>query len=191
MLAPPTRSLVISLRTANPRLSTVEIGREVGVTRERVRQILKSERLPTRPPSEYFCPDCGRATRRTTSTGLPSRCPACHAVYLSLLWVDIPCAWCGEIKPMLLSQLKKVPSAKRYCNRSHRSSAFAQERNFSDIGGENLRRMVQRKIAQTLCLRGHKLTLRKDGIGRECVTCQQARDTLRYQRKKLAALVSE
>jgi hypothetical protein len=156
-----------------------------------VRQILTAANLPTRPPAEYFCSGCGRVTRKTTSTGRSSRCPACHAVHLSLLWVDVPCAWCGKVKPMLLSQLKKVPDAKRYCNRSHRSSAFARERNLSDIGVENLQRVVQRKIAQTLCLRGHKLTLRKDGIGRECVTCQQARDTLRYQRKKLAALVSE
>ena len=42
-----TRNVVVELRTAHPSWTMVDIARSIGITPERVRQILKTEGLPT------------------------------------------------------------------------------------------------------------------------------------------------
>ena len=84
----PSRMHVVELRKNNPSMTLMEIGTIAGVTRERVRQILKSENLETRstgripspmPPCKqcgtpvsnrrrtYCSPECQRPYGRTTT----------------------------------------------------------------------------------------------------------------------------
>ena len=51
-----SRDRVKSLRQSNPGMTLIEIGEEVGVTRERVRQILASENLETRSTARIPIP---------------------------------------------------------------------------------------------------------------------------------------
>ena len=56
--------VVIRLRKGNPCMTLKQIGDRVGVTRERVRQVLSRAGLPTRalvsPKLRYECPGCGK-----------------------------------------------------------------------------------------------------------------------------------
>ncbi len=56
-----TRAKVWRLRLENPRLPAVEIARSVGVSRERIRQILLALHMPTRIEAEpvKWCRMCG------------------------------------------------------------------------------------------------------------------------------------
>jgi len=51
-----SRTKVVELRTHHPHMTLIEIGEEVGVTRERVRQILVSENLETRSTARIPIP---------------------------------------------------------------------------------------------------------------------------------------
>ena len=51
-----SRTRVVELRTHHPHMTLIEIGDEVGVTRERVRQILVSENLETRSTARIPIP---------------------------------------------------------------------------------------------------------------------------------------
>ena len=61
-----TKARVWRLRFNNPRLSAVEIARQVGVTRERIRQILVALHMPTRIKAEpvKWCRACGTSVPR-------------------------------------------------------------------------------------------------------------------------------
>lgn len=87
------RGLVVALRQKNPCLTLQEVGDTVGVSRERVRQILAAEGRPTRRSYAHTCQSCGKRTEQENKLGL---CQACK----TLLWTfaDIPCfCGCGKI----------------------------------------------------------------------------------------------
>ena len=50
--------MILALRRQNPQLTGADIGRLVGVSRERVRQVLQEEQLVTR--KSYKCTQCGK-----------------------------------------------------------------------------------------------------------------------------------
>ena len=60
-------STLIALRQANPCLTLQAVGDKYGITKERVRQVLKGAGQPTRryyPSKEVLCLNCGQATKR-------------------------------------------------------------------------------------------------------------------------------
>ncbi len=67
-------SLVRTIRRADPALTLEQIGRKVGLTRERVRQILADAGLPTKNSRFYhFCVACGTPVSRDRKY-----CETCH-----------------------------------------------------------------------------------------------------------------
>ena len=57
-----TRERIVTLRANNPNLPAVRIAEFLAVSRERVRQILKAEGLPTRVKPYYGdCKVCGES----------------------------------------------------------------------------------------------------------------------------------
>jgi hypothetical protein len=86
-----TRIRVKDLRTANLLMKMSEIAKKVGISRQRVFQILQEEGLPTKQHVKkclYACPVCGRITKHKFC------CGECRKE-----WLQIPviCSECGNL----------------------------------------------------------------------------------------------
>ncbi len=85
------RSYIKRLRVNNPCISASSIARRVGVSRERVRQILTDEGLSTRRYiQKYVCAGCGKITNNTRFCSRKCRheyynpqveCYQCHKLF--------------------------------------------------------------------------------------------------------------
>lgn len=99
---------VVSLRRNNPCALLDDIARQVGLTRERVRQILKESGRPTRhyiPPKEkFYCSSCGK----------PSVYPVCFDCRKQQSWVEIACNSCGKLNKYLISRVIWEEAHKRH-----------------------------------------------------------------------------
>ena len=93
-----TRERIVTLRANNPNLPAVRIAEFLAVSRERVRQILKAERLPTRVKPYYGdCKVCGESLE----SGRKAYCSlACRSIDCR---VSFRCDYCGEAKEVLQS----------------------------------------------------------------------------------------
>ena len=110
------RKKIIRLRILYPNHTLTEIGKTVGVTRERVRQILQEENLPTsRPKKVYTCIDCDQELSSPRQ-----RCPQCT---LDLHWPEVVCNDCNNIFRIRRSNLNRkmkdprYTTASNFCNR--------------------------------------------------------------------------
>ncbi len=85
-----TKSKVISLRSTNPYMKMSDIGRAVGVSKQRVYQILRKQGLPTKRSVElkYKCLVCGHSSSNKFCSKI------CKAK-----WQKIPivCTNCGKL----------------------------------------------------------------------------------------------
>lgn len=68
----PHVTTILALRQANPKMLLREIGEQVGLSRERVRQILKRVGLPTSTLGTRTCV-CGAPSRHRRKDGIESR----------------------------------------------------------------------------------------------------------------------
>ena len=108
---------VVQLREKYPDMRASEIGKIVGLTRERVRQILKSQGLSTtvEKPKPNNCDLCGEPVSGDTSRHM--KCIQEEA------WVIVPCATCGADRKVRSSTHKYRQqngthyTGKYYCNR--------------------------------------------------------------------------
>ena len=72
-----TKELIRNLRVAHPDMKAKHMASDLGVSRERVRQILNELGLPIHfPPIEYVCIDCGKP--------VSYKAKRCRACYISL-----------------------------------------------------------------------------------------------------------
>src|SRR3990172_5421896 len=82
-----TVQLAVLLRRTNPCATLEQIAVKIGVTRQRVEQILRRASLPTKhwikPKNNYECPGCRKPLRRLTS-----RCPCLIGTFV--------CDICGK-----------------------------------------------------------------------------------------------
>lgn len=124
------RNAVIKLREQYPCMNMGEIGKRVGVCRERVRQILKSEKLPTRCiKQKRLCPQCGKELIKHKKFCSPE----CRYNYHHVL-VECSCG-CGELFRRGVSYLNRAGKDPRYngkCfkNRIHYGKWFAKNYGF-------------------------------------------------------------
>jgi hypothetical protein len=93
-----TREQIVTLRANHPKLPAVRMSELLSVSRERVRQILKAEGLPTRVKPYYGeCKVCGE----DLESGRKAYCStACRSVDCR---VSFRCDYCGEAKEVLQS----------------------------------------------------------------------------------------
>ncbi len=112
------REAVLELHRKHPCLFLREIGDKVGITRERVRQILKAERITERGKSKrgrfFTCNDCGRLYRFSYVAGSNSKiyCSSCFPTRKGRTYITLVCEICGTEFPRELSLVKK-----RLCGR--------------------------------------------------------------------------
>ena len=109
--------LVLEIRSENPTASNSEIGRRLGLTRERVRQILGKEGIKTarKPRAGIFCKSCGKSLHDARAKG-----PLCLSCIVRSSIVTLTCAYCSKAFPRTRRSIK--PGKKRgqinfYCSR--------------------------------------------------------------------------
>ena len=114
----PQHEKIIDLRQKNPKMTLADIGRIVGLSRERVRQILVRHGLSTKAfRPKPFCPLCGKPSLRALKTS----CLECKA---KRKWVYLPCDHCGRAvkKSRLLRerQMKdpRYTNKRTFCNKA-------------------------------------------------------------------------
>ena len=100
-----TRDKVLICRWKNPYATQAEIAQVVGVSRERVRQILKSLGLPpvVKNPEDYNpCKSCGKPMHRISTARTRKYCN--RACQLSAHTVTVECVVCGKLFIMATSR---------------------------------------------------------------------------------------
>ena len=123
---------VLQYRRKNPNMRTSEIGKLVGLTRERVRQLLKEAGLSTRVASkpQRYCSICEKPVSGETIT--------CRPCIQSEAWITVLCATCGGDKAVRKSthryrqKEESNYNNKYYCNREcfyNRPDPFGKESN--------------------------------------------------------------
>ena len=125
------RDLVIQKRIANPYATTPQIASEVGVTKERVRQILVSENLPTRyrKPS-YVCNNCGNKFPFNSRKSRLFCSSECRKEYYQ---ATLRCDACGKLFTLGYSVLKtRVKSASQhfYCSLACKGAVIGRDYGF-------------------------------------------------------------
>ncbi len=83
---------VVKLRQENPSMTLTKIAYIVGISRERVRQLLVDASLPTQIPKQTFqCPMCGKQVRKLIRSGFCSlKCQAASRM------MTLICDYCGN-----------------------------------------------------------------------------------------------
>ena len=117
----PNRQKVFEIRQEHPNKSATEIAIEVGISRERVRQILTKLGLPTKVRNPYIprhCRDCGRILSKTTKGVL---CFACFNLQRRKeTLAELTCFQCRKTfyRSKALHNIKKEKGYKHtFCNR--------------------------------------------------------------------------
>ena len=124
-----TFSRVLALRLANPQLRMVEIASQIGVSRERVRQILKRAGLPTKflfdPPQ---CKSCGQPLPgNIRKSGLCLRCLIASRhprVYTTFI-----CEICGRPFERRMGEVKRAQEHGfriRWCSKACQGKALSK-----------------------------------------------------------------
>lgn len=95
------------LRKQDPEIKASDMAKILGISRERVRQILLMLKLPTQvPPNDKFCKDCG-VHLSPSRYKRQKRCVSCRKIYIKhRSWVEVQCTWCGKSVIKLRSSIK-------------------------------------------------------------------------------------
>ena len=139
------RNKIIELRTMHPEMTLREIGNEVSLTKERVRQILVKEELTTlsirghttKPKLIKSCKQCGSTNKRFKDKHSTYCSVECLKIGLANEWAQwrtkhpdswttFSCAHCGKDKTVRTTYYKKQQRVyqNQYCSRH--CNMFAQ-----------------------------------------------------------------
>ena len=89
-----TKEVIVRIRRKEPNKPAAHIARELGVSRERVRQLLVELDLPTNTARKpVYCIDCGKRRRNSTKTGYCRKCWIKYQYEQSL--ITLICDSCG------------------------------------------------------------------------------------------------
>jgi len=103
-------SLVCEERQLHPCATLQDISNKFGVTKERIRQILKRDGLRTQTTrldfskERYVCPRCGGQKNYEAKW--------CKRCFSEMHWVDVDCDNCGKLKQVRVSRLIAIESGK-------------------------------------------------------------------------------
>ena len=126
-----TKSQVLSLRSQNPQLRATEIALQVGVSRERVRQILQKAGLPTSFISgPHRCGSCGKTlTYNVRKFGM---CMSClKASRHSQVYEGFICEICGQPFERRMAEVRVAQKRVlriRWCSKACQGKAMGKAR---------------------------------------------------------------
>lgn len=139
---------VVQLRRSNPCATLKSIGDTVHLTRERVRQILLSEGLPTRHVSHiqlYTCMVCDMPTKRREFCSRECRYEYTHPL--------VACDWCGNLtrkrQTELIYRISKCNKKHCFCNKLCQGKWLAENFGFG-VNLGNRRNGCKRKYVYAL-----------------------------------------
>ena len=177
----------LALRAANPTMRAVDIAREIGCTRQRVRQILIRAGLPSsswRPPR--ICPGCNMKFSWQVKGSLCGGCQFDPAINTAR-YLAITCDVCGT----LIVGTRRDFHMQQREGRQHRGYYCSQEcRNIGHVefmrelgltkGRLALLALARRRRESPSCPHGHPWTpantyTTPDGKQRRCRACGRAR----------------
>ena len=109
-----SRNQVRKLRLAQPKSTQYQIAQQIGISRERVRQLLKDMELPTRRPTNpvRYCPRCKDPIpkERHKNTHCSQKC------YAASCQVTLTCDTCNNQYQVLQRTLTaKIKKNHQYC----------------------------------------------------------------------------
>ena len=123
MTTTSNRVMIVQLRKEHPNMTLQEMGEQIGISRERVRQILVSENLSTRSIKEVErrtfkplprCESCNLPTKAHNRKYCSSGCRFPGG------WTTFACYRCGKENTIETSQYKKRA---KYYNHMHCSKS--------------------------------------------------------------------
>jgi len=129
------RSDIMQLRLDNPTMTLEEMGQQVGLTRERIRQILKHNNVPTRAISKYpqrKCANCQKPLTNTQGSMLHVRASSPAISYCntqcrqSKLYDYYPCDYCGRLVWKRKKEYKHLKTLSQTFHCSHSCSHLHQ-----------------------------------------------------------------
>ena len=118
------RQLIFDYRESHPHATLQVIGEEFGISRERVRQILKKAGKATKADRIYKthpCSDCGEPVRAS----LKPRCPDCSNAWRKNRITTLACSYCGKLTQKETWRVQESPTGKFFCSikcSNHRST---------------------------------------------------------------------
>ena len=141
-----TRERVAALRVADPKLTLQSIGDQVGVTRERVRQLLNEANLPTRAVRElksYPCKYCGEH--------VASHKKAHRRCGMDAKTIYVRCHWCEKglrRTPGTLFLDDPAHKGRYYCNKTCFGRWFGTTHGFA-ANRQNIRSGLEARREQS------------------------------------------
>lgn len=123
MVTESNREKILRLKQEHPDWTLLHIGSEVGVTKQRIRQVLIANNISTKRHKEYYSPCivCENLVLNKTS----SKAICSEKCRQKLFWVELICGHCKEIivrrKSHVTRDLKKNPDKVFFCSQSCRS----------------------------------------------------------------------
>ena len=97
---------IVNLRLTNPCATLQQIGTEVGLTRERVRQILSQNELETKAfKQHYLCLNCQQLLRYTSRSHSKNEKYCSRQCQYDYTHIQIACELCGKLKVYALSDV--------------------------------------------------------------------------------------
>ena len=113
-----TREKVLELRRRDPKMLANHIAIELGVSRERIRQLLKEAELATdlRPPAKvHHCKQCGSEILYNQWYEGNDCSPCQRARYNT----TVPCAYCGTPVTRNTREIERSSQVNIFCSHEH------------------------------------------------------------------------
>ena len=173
---------IVALKQANPTMLAVDIAKAVGVSRERVRQVLTKAGLPTHHPL-WRCERCGLGTSDRNHSRRRGLCTQCaEAQRKTAMTVMDCCDRCGvRMTWRLPSQIHKAGNGtKRYCSTACRDEANVERWRAMGLANKGKHRLDLRKA---VCKRGHPRTPENVYADGECIQCKREHNRANYLKR--------
>ena len=180
-----TRDRILAIRERNPTATGVEMAREIGLSRQRIQQVLVKLGLPTEFPKYNPCKMCDTQVPLYPQ-GLRFCSQECKTRDFESRRTSFNCEQCGKEFKILTSAVKarrKLGLYKpgRWCSHKCGGAWLGVNVGFPAHGKTSMGGTPK----QSHCKRGHELkdpNLYHDKGGRHCRTCRQLVDKNRYRR---------
>jgi len=137
------RARIVEMREKNQCATLQQIGDKFGLSRERVRQILKGEHSSTKHygyGSRTYCSQCGGRIHPSNRSGWCQKC------YHSKAWTLVECEVCGTMFSKRVSELasraRTGRSFPRFCGRRCLGRATAKAYGFKPLSQETIEKVA-------------------------------------------------